>query len=114
MSIKVKFPADGGKNLTVQVTGVIDKDLEFQVLFKAERRFRIDSVLFSLQEKMGVLLWWDEKNLILPLESRGYFSFVCPITPDDKWEKTLYISTLGVEVGPCPKHFYFTLDCEKL
>lgn len=123
--IKVNFPAAGNKNLTVQVTGILEAmpdGTPAELLFSmqsdelaqlAKTRLRIDSVLFALQEKMGILLWWDKegKNLILPLESRGAFSFVQPIVADKEWDGNMYWSAFKVD---SQKHFFFTLECEPL
>jgi hypothetical protein len=114
--MKIKFTADSPKNLTVQVTGILHEDLPLTPLFNVKelappaRSIRIDSVLFLLQEKMGLLLWWSEGNLALPLESRGAFSFNSPLRPPEDWEGVMYVSSFKVD---STKHFYFTLDCEK-
>ena len=107
---KVKFPADGDKHLTVQVAGVLREE-RMQILFESSRRLRIDSVLFLIQEKAGILLWWGKDDLVLPMESRGAFSFASPIVSPEDWDKKLWISAFNVVQ---PKHFFFTLDCEKL
>lgn len=114
MPFEVKVPADGSKNLVLQVVGVLEKDLTRQVLYKSSRRLRLDSVLFAVQEKAGLLLWWGKDKLILPLESRGYFSFTCPVACPEDWDQQIWISSFRVGEPPTPKHFYFTLDCEKL
>ncbi len=83
--IKGKWPQASGRNLTFQASGRLApadalKGQLFSIsdLARPEMKgLKIESVLFALQEKMGLLLWWDEacEDLILPLESRGFFQF---------------------------------------
>ena len=121
MSLKVKIPQIGRKNLTIQVAGRVEPgDDSIQQLFSIAglaspemSGLRIDSVLFALQEKAGLLLWWDRDgaDLILPLESRGAFSFSYPIHSPKGWDGMMYYSTFKVDE---PKHLYLTLECEPL
>ena len=121
MSLKAKWPMASGRNLTLQVTGILapGDDLKGQLfsisdLARPEMKgLKIESVLFALQEKMGLLLWWDEgtSDLILPLESRGFFSFVYPIHCPKDWAGTVWWTAFKVDE---PKHFYFTMECEPL
>jgi hypothetical protein len=79
----IKISPDGDKNCLLTLSGFVAKDfpvreiLSFKKLKNAPRALRLDSILFVIQEKMGFNLWWwmDEPQLIMPLESRGYFDF---------------------------------------
>jgi hypothetical protein len=74
-------------NCLVKISGWLDKDIPLTKIFMFEelspvpKGIRIDSLVFAIQEKAGFNLWWvegeeaAERRLILPLESRGSFSF---------------------------------------
>ena len=121
MTLKAKWPQASGRNLTFQATGILapgddlkGKLLSISDLARPEMKgLKVESVLFVLQEKMGLLLWWDEQatDLILPLESRGYFSFAYPIHCPQGWNGEIWWTAFKVDEV---KHFYLTLECEPL
>lgn len=81
----VKVGSDGHKNCQITVSGILQSDLDvrpillFSALQPPPRSIRLDGVLFELEEKMGLYLWWMYESLpptfILPLESRGQLNF---------------------------------------
>lgn len=120
--IKVTVPSQGSKNAAVHVVGITDEEFSEQPLVRLEdlnpipRKIRIDNVLFAIQEKMGIILWWDKDKLILPLESRGAFRFDQGINSPSDWSGTIWGSSVGVDTNSTyaiPKHFFLILDLEK-
>jgi hypothetical protein len=112
---------DGNKNVTARVTGIVYTDqepielLDVSSLKGNPQGLRFDSVLFALQEKMGVLLWWGKgEDLILPLESRGNFRFDSPINSprrDSGWDGKIWYSVINT--NGLGKHFMFLVDFDK-
>lgn len=113
--------ADGSKNFTVLVTGLLLKDLPMTEIVWLDKlnpkpaACKIESLLWIVQEKMGLVLWWQEGNLIAPMESRNS---VRPDrgwdSPRSGWSRTLSITSFGVRSNEfLPKHFTLVLDFDK-
>lgn len=119
--VSVKLTADGSKNATLLVQGRVVSDFARTELFDCSdlkpkpNGVRLDSVLWAIQEKMLVVLFWgpNEADLMLPLESRGNFRFDTGMSSpkmSDGWDgKIWYEGKLILE----PKYFLFTLDFDK-
>jgi hypothetical protein len=115
--LSVEILGAGRKNITVQVWGILTKNLPVpRVIFTLEdigcSKFRFESVVFAVQEKSGFYLWWkgkdSNKSLILPLESRGAFNFEpvqCLHSPPDT--VGIALTSFGVDG---PKAFRLILD----
>ena len=83
-SISFTVNADGPKNAAVVLAGVLKKDFSVSDVFSfmdlnpVPKAIRIEAVVFAIQEKMGFNLYWKTPGgyeIIMPLESRGYFNF---------------------------------------
>ena len=110
---------DTGKNITLRVSGFITKSFtipqtifDFSELRLNPSKIRFESVVFAIQEKMGMYLWWkgkeSNKTLILPLESRGAFNFEAMQylhSPEDALGMSF--TTFGVDT---PKAFLLIID----
>ena len=111
-----------GKNITVQVTGVLDEELGLTAILDVRKLahpaegVRLDGVIWLIQEKMGINLWWGEGELLLPLESRGATRFDYGLHNKivDGWDGKVWMTTFNAELGILPKHFHFTLDFDRL
>lgn len=115
---------DGGKNVTINVSGILAQNtshqtpfmvLEFSDLKDHPKRIRLESITFAIEEKAGFYLWWmgkdSQKSLILPLESRGWFDFEksgCLHSPE--WALGLGLSSFKIDE---PKAFLLMLDMGK-
>jgi hypothetical protein len=66
-----------------------------------------------IQEKLGFVLWWGSKELVMPMESRNSFRLDRGWEPPKTWEKELLLSSYGYDNGPTPKHFSIELDFDK-
>lgn len=108
-------------NCFVKISGQLEEDIPltkvfaFDKLSPVPRAMRIDGVVFVIQEKAGFNLWWvggedDEKRLILPLESRGYFNFEGMQSLQSKDAKGIAIESFNVAA---PKTFLILLDMVK-
>ena len=123
MSVSTKIVIDGGKNSVVTLSGSLREDiaspslvLKFEDLAMKPKSVRIDAVVFAIQEKMGVVLWWEldkERELILPLESRGRFNFEEIQGLHSPKEGVLGISMSTFEWKAPVKHFLIMLDLTK-
>jgi hypothetical protein len=111
--------ADGSKNFTVLVTGRLVKDLPMTEIVWLDKlnpkpgACKLEALLWLVQEKAGLLLWWEEGKLIAPLESRNSVRLDLGWnSPRSDWSRTLSLSSFGV-VEPLPKHFTLVLDFDK-
>ena len=117
--LRIEIPQDG-KNITLQVTGFLLKgDLEpTPIYISPGGGIRLDSAVWLIQEKMGIFLWRDKDDLLLPLESRGSARFDSGITLKKNvgWGGQLLISTFGFNSGITMKvkGFHLTLDMDRL
>jgi hypothetical protein len=113
VTIKVIKTADGGRNASFEVSGFLEKSLGDKVFLLCElgAKVRFTNILFAIQEKAGLYLWWDKakKNLVLPLESRGNFKLDGVQSPED-WDFKLWASAFNVDQ---PKGFLLILDFDK-
>lgn len=119
---------DGQKNCSILVKGFVREDfnptpfLDISNLEKPRegwKGLRLDSAVWTIQEKMGLYLWWSEpegeESFIFPMESRNSARFDegLPSPRVDKgWRGILYVSSFQAGVGP-PKSFMFILDFDK-
>lgn len=120
-TVNVTIGNDGGKNVTVFVSGILTKDVTLLDLFKFSqlsgtfKGLRFESVTFAIQEKAGFYLWWkgqdSNKSLILPLESRGFFDFEkLGCLPSPTWATGVSLSSFGVDK---PKALLLIMDFGK-
>ncbi len=107
------------KNATVNISGILTKDVEWLDIFTLVQlnceKVRFESVVFSIQEKAGFYLWWQgrdlNKTLILPLESRGAFNFeAMQFLHSPPGTERMGLSSFGVDK---PKAFLLILDLGK-
>ena len=125
MSVRTDIRASG-KNISLQIMGIVTEDFGPQVIFDIGKAdppmsgIRLDGILFAIQEKLGLLLWWDEEmtELILPLESRGAFRFdggLLHKLGSHPWSGRIYLSSFGFGSNPAsPKHFTLLIDGDRL
>jgi hypothetical protein len=103
MSLKVKSTAAGSRNVSVQISGILGTVEHCEGIFplvKLEHtNLKLTSFLFLIQEKAGLLLWWDEekKDLILPLESRGAFKLETGIKSPEGWDGQIWAEAFKID-----------------
>lgn len=127
-SFSAQVVGEGTKNLALEVRGVctpsdegpdglsIAQILKISDLNPVPKGLRLDAVMFLIEEKMGLRLYWtkgQELIEILPLESRGHFDFtrIRPISsPKDIDGMAISAFNIGQSVD---KSFLLLLDMEK-
>ena len=103
MTLKVKTTAAGSRNVSVQISGILGTADHCHGVFPLVKLEHTDiklmSFLFLIQEKAGLLLWWDEaqENLILPLESRGAFKLEVGIKSPEGWDGQIWAEAFKVD-----------------
>lgn len=124
-----KIIKDGPKNFSLLVKGIVWEEFEptpiidigkLEAPREGLKGLRLDSAAWTVQEKMGLLLWWGEpkgeEDLIFPMESRNSLRFddglISP-RKDKGWRGILYLSSFRVKEGPIPKSFLVLLDFDK-
>jgi|SRR6266851_1712453 len=112
---KAKMTANGAHNVAVQISGGLPIEEEGMfTLFKFDyASLKLTSVLFLVQEKAGLYLWWGEENLILPAESRGAFKFEIGIKSPEGWDGTLWGSSFKTSDTDRAKGFLLLLDFDR-
>lgn len=114
MSFKVKTTAAGSRNVSIQISGFVKADDEdiFELANLEHRGLKVTSVVFLIQEKAGLFLWWDKdrNELILPLESRGAFRFDTGLKCPDDWDGKIWAESFKVDED---KAFLLLLDFDK-
>lgn len=121
MRAQSKLLYDGHKNVMVQVTGEIlpldnqDARRDFVAvdaakLHGAPRGLRLDSVIWLIEEKAGLTLWWGEE-FILPMESRNHVRLDRPLDSPPGWNGELVLKSAKLEIGP--RMFMVILDLSK-
>jgi hypothetical protein len=114
MGIKVKETASGGRNVSVEISGFLEKvheDKVFPLVKFDMTMLKLTRVMFAIEEKGGLLLWWDEncEHLVLPLESRGGFNFDGRKSPD-LWNGQLWAQAIKIDSS---KAFLIIMDFDK-
>ena len=104
---------DAAKNTKVIIKGVLEQELELTTVLKGLPHSKLMSAIWMVQEKMGFTLWWDEKSLIMPMESRNSFRLDRGWEPPKEWKGELLLASYGFSNGPTPKHFVIELDFDK-
>jgi hypothetical protein len=127
MDLNVQFLGDASKNCIVWVRGAVFaedsmklfpimdlKDVASPPSGKQVRTLQLASVLWTIQEKMGLYLWLAEEylpgNMLLVMESRNFIRYDKPLILDN-WAGKLYIQPFKVDE---PKRFSFHLDFDKV
>lgn len=114
MDFKAKVTAAGSRNVSVQISGFLKTDCEdtFELVSFEHHELKLTGVLFLIQEKAGIYLWWDKEreNLILPLESRGSFKFDGLVKCPQGWDGKIWASAFKIDE---PKGFLLLLDFDK-
>lgn len=109
--------AAGSRNVSVQISGILGTadhcDGVFPLVRLEHTDLKIMSFLFLIQEKAGVLLWWDEdrRDLILPLESRGAFKLETGIKSPPGWDGQIWAEAFKIDDET--KGFLLLLDFDK-
>jgi hypothetical protein len=113
MAIKVITTAHGSRNIAIEMSGFLTSNEHDGRMFKLhkfeEHSLKVSAVLFLIQEKGGLHLWWDKDNLLLPLESRGSFKLDARRSPEG-WDGQLWGSAFKIDE---PKGFLVILDFDK-
>lgn len=119
LPLKVKQVAGSQKNLTLQVRGYVSKDYRDMSPILVEEKFdrglpKLSSLVWLVQEKMCLYLWWDKEDLLLPLESRNSVRFDHALQPPERWNGTMYLSVSNwSQPDPGGKAFLIVLDFDR-
>lgn len=122
----VKITKDGEKNLTVLIKGIITEDFgrtpivdlaKLKQPYEGLKGIRLDSVVWVIQEKLGLTLWWDESgedSMAMPMESRNSMRFDEGVESPrirEGWPGKLWLSSFNCNGGP--KKFLVILQFDK-
>jgi hypothetical protein len=116
----VRALQSGSKNLTLEVTGVLIEDgnhltIEFGPdWIKPDQIVKVASLVWLIEEKAGIRLWWDDEKLLAPLESRSAVRFDSGMRQPDGWKRRIKLEAFNVLASnPSPKHFLLVMDFDK-
>lgn len=124
--IKVRILHEGAKHAAVELSGSVSGNSAISVfglkdLSHSPKSVRLDSVTFSFQDKLGVLLKWGNQ-VIIPLDGRGKLDFSSegglrppPETEHWTWDGMVVAEFFNFEEPPKSKlkHFLILLELEK-
>jgi hypothetical protein len=115
MTLKVSRVAGGMRNVTLHCTGCIEHDLPLTPLDTGiVEGMKLTSLMWVIQEKMGLYLWWDKETLLMPLESRNSVRFDTGISAPYGWDGKMYLSSYLCNTPPSPmKAFLLVLDFDR-
>jgi hypothetical protein len=99
------------RNFTFQVTGVLTEEMPLTPIDLGMANLRLASLVWIVQEKLGLYLWWDDNTDILPMESRNTVRFDASIPAPEKWDGRIWLSSFGF-VKP-KKTFFLVMDFDK-
>lgn len=105
--------ADGQRNLTLHLSGEIDPpggSIEPWRIDPVPAKFKLTSAVWLIQEKATLLLWWGEKYLMMPMESRNSVRLEHGLHPPKDWNGILRIEALNINER---KHIMLMLDFDK-
>lgn len=121
---------EGDKNFSLVVRGFVTSEQRVPVVDLKDLKtphngwkgLRLDSVAWLIQEKAGLLLWWEdddsEENFVLPMESRNFLrfdeGFASPRLKDG-WKGKIWMSAYGLDREPKDerKAFFVIMDFDK-
>jgi hypothetical protein len=113
-TLDISTPIDGSRNLTILVKGVLNEEMFLTPLLKGRTgKMKLTSALWLVQEKLGLVLWWDKHQIILPMESRNSIRLDRGWNSPDEWKGEILLSSFNFELGPKPKYFVIELEFDK-
>jgi len=109
---------DSNKNLKATITGIIDPEdetslvvLDLRKLAGAPVGIRLDSIVWLIEEKAGLRLYWGD-TLIIPMESRNFLRLDHPLdSPRSQWSGEVILRCPKTEASP--KAFFVHLEFDK-
>jgi hypothetical protein len=104
--------SENSRNISVVVKGTLTERLTLQSIDIPVRNAKLASLVWVIQEKMGIYLWETKEHVLLPMESRNSIRFDHSIVlPDDK----LWISSFNNDLisNITPKSFFLILDMDR-
>ena len=117
MKITSGVSGSGSRNHLVVVKGTLEEDLKDPVevmKWDLPSPPKIQSIAWLVQEKMGLVLWWDEGEDFIVMESRNLFVPPQAIVPPANWGKSLRLTSFGVKSNEYfPKRFWFCINIDK-
>lgn len=116
--IKVNRVAGGQRNTTLHITGCIENDIPMTPVYTGTKEtgtMKLGSILWVIQEKLGIYLWWNKEQLLMPLESRNAIRLDAGYVAPKDWDGNMYISSYNFAVEPrCKtKAFFLLLDFDR-
>lgn len=107
--------AGGQRNVTLHITGVIEDELRLTPIDLVDKELKIKSLVWMVQEKLGLQLWWDEERMMLPMESRNAVRFDTGLKPPAGWNGKLYVSSFNFKLPPVhkTKSFFIVMDLDR-
>lgn len=80
-----------------------------------KERMKLGSVLWVVQEKLGLNLYWDKETLLMPLESRNSIRLDTGYSAPEGWDGRMWLSSYGFSLPPLSKQkaFFLTLDFDR-
>lgn len=112
--LRVEQTSGGYKNVTLQIVGMCEGDMSFTEIECPTRNLRLESAVWVVQEKLGVVLQWTQSDPFLIMESRNSLRFDVGIHSPKDWDGRMWLKTVGFANPPTEtKQFLIVLDFDK-
>jgi hypothetical protein len=110
--IKVSQVGGRQRNVTFHVRGMlVDGDLPLTPIELGDKTLKLTSLLWAVQEKLCLHLWWNSDDEILPIESRNSMRFDQALNAPAGWNGIVYLSSTNW-TSP-RKAFFLIMDFDK-
>jgi hypothetical protein len=93
MSLQIRQVGGGQRNVTFQISGALTESLPLTPVETGFKKLKLASLVWVIQEKMIMDLWWKDGELILPMESRNSVRFDTGLQAPETWDGTFHLST---------------------
>lgn len=104
--------SENSRNISIVVKGTLTERLTATSIDLPVHNAKLASLVWAIQEKMGLYLWETQEHILLPMESRNAIRFDKSIVlPDIK----LWISSFNNDLisNQTPKSFFIILDLDR-
>lgn len=112
---KVIQTAGSQRNVTLRIRGRAYTELDEHARFAIrlpDAGLKLSSLVWLIQEKMGLHLWVNETEIMLPMESRNSIRFDTPVPA---LESVLYLTPFNLDLAPVTqfKAYFLVLDFDR-
>ncbi len=103
--------ASGQRNVTIRLSGLIGLNPKPIEVVTQHTKLKLTALAWLIEEKMAFHLSWDQKSVLMPLESRNSMRFDQAIPCPEYWQGSLWLKPFKVSAPNMA--FFIILDLDK-